>query len=192
MLKKLTFALVAVFGMVSGVVQASAAEQKILVINQQRVILESEAGKSIVPQAKSLLETIQGEVKAEEESIKKEATELQAQYAILSPEQRDTKTRAFQLREGNFRALVAAKQEEYQYSVGQAEFKIRQALGPVLQEIVNEKSGTILIDRSQLMFATADHDITEEAIKRLNAALKSVKVERVQPQRQKAPQDVKK
>lgn len=161
---------------------AQAQNQVILVVDQQRVLIESLAGKEIATQGIELLKEIQQEVIAERDQIQVAENELKQQFAILSPEQRQAKAEALQMRKINFNAFAQQKEKEYQSSIIQSQNQIRVALVPILEKIIADRKGSFLVDRSSVMFASPDYDVTADALKALNEALKTVKVERVVPQ----------
>lgn len=161
---------------------ALAQGQITLVVDQQRVLIESLAGKEIATQGIVLLKEIQQEVIAERDQIQVAENELKQQFAILSPEQRQAKAEALQMRKINFNAFAQQKEKEYQTSIIQSQNKIRVALVPILEKIIADRKGSFLVDRSSVMFASPDYDVTADALKALNEALKTVKVERIIPQ----------
>ncbi len=158
---------------------AQEINQKILVISKQRIMIESLAGKEIASQAADLLKVVQAEIIAERDQIEKEENDLKEQFAILTPEQRQAKGEALQLRKAKFNSFAQLKEREYQASIAKAQNEIGKILVPILEEIIAERKATILVDQSQLMFSSPDHDITADALLRIDARLKSVKVERV-------------
>ena len=54
-----------------------------------------------------------------------------------------------------------------------------EALRPILEEVVAERGIDILVDRSNLVFASAEVDISSVVVERLNQRLPSVPVNRV-------------
>ena len=71
------------------------------------------------------------------------------------------------------------RQRELQETQRQAFLPVFAALRPILEAVVAERDIDILVDRSNLVFASTDVDITDVVIERLNTTLPSVPVNRV-------------
>jgi outer membrane protein len=151
----------------------------ILVIDRAQLLSESEAGKDIAEQAKALQETITKELQAEFDELKKEEEQLIAQQSLLAPEIIQERATKLQIKQRDFEVTQQVKNREFQATIANAQGEIGEALEPILGDIITERSGTLLIDRSNVMFAIPDINVTAEALKRLNENLKAVKLERV-------------
>ena len=159
--------------------QAQVTIPIILVIDRAQLLGESEAGKNIAEQAQTLQETIAKELQAEFDELKKEEEQLISQQSLLAPEVLQERAEKLQIKQRDFEVTQQIKNREFQASIAQAQAEIGKALEPILGDIITERSGTILLDRSNVMFAIPDIDVTPVALKRLNESLKEVKVERV-------------
>ena len=167
--------LASVFGSSSGAKNVP----KILIVDQQGVLQNSLAGQDIGRQAAALRDQIQGEVNAEQKAIVDAQQDLQKNGSVYSPAQREEKLKALEARQQAYPAFEQRKSQILQASIGQASEQVAAALRPVLQSLVDENHATLLLDRANVMFAVPAYDISEEAIKRLNAKLSAVKVVRV-------------
>jgi len=76
---------------------------------------------------------------------------------------------------------VQQRQELIQGGVIKAREQVEKALGPIIQGIMQERGGNILLDRSAVVFATGDIDITRLAVQRLDQKMTKVKVELTAP-----------
>ncbi len=151
----------------------------ILIINRNQILGNSLAGKDIGKQADELRKTIAKELQDEFDSIKKDEESLLAQQTLLAPEVLKQRAEALQARRQKFEVDQQIKNREFQASLQKATAEISKVLEPILMDILKERSASILLERSTILFADPELDITAEAMKRLDEQLKSVKLERV-------------
>ena len=159
---------------------ASLPQPRILVIDRQAILRFSKVGQDIVRQVNGFTQAAEGQFKSEQESLQKEGQALQQQVAILAPDVRNQKIRAFQAKEAAFRQKVEARQNQIQGGVLQARQQVEQALGPIVQGIMLERQANLLLDRSMVVVSTvSDIDVTRTAIQRLDQRLPTVRVQLV-------------
>ncbi len=152
---------------------------KVLVVDQQAVLQNSLAGQDIGRQASVLRDQIQKEVMTEQKAIVDAQRDLQKNASVYSPAQREQKLKALDARQQAYPTFEQRKSQILQASVGQASDQVAAALKPILQSLIDENHATLLLDRANVMYAIPAYDVTQEAIKRLNAKLSKVKVVRV-------------
>jgi len=157
----------------------SAQETVILIVNQAQIFGQSKAGQSMVPQLQKLQETYNNELNSQVEKVVKEAEDLQKQKGLMSEDVWTEQAKKVAVKQNNLPALREVKVRELQISENQARGKITEALLPILEKIVKERGATLLLDRSAVMYAAVDNDITTDVITALDKKLTSVKVEKV-------------
>jgi len=159
---------------------AAMPQPRILVIDRQAILRFSKVGQDISRQVNSYTQSAESQFKAEQEGLQKEGQALQQQVAILSPDVRNQKIRAFQAREAAFRQKVETRQNQIQGGVQVARQQVEQALGPIVQGVMLERQANLLLDRSMVVLSTVgDIDVTRIAIQRLDQKLPAVKVQLV-------------
>ncbi|WP_456432859.1 OmpH family outer membrane protein [Thermosulfuriphilus sp.] len=140
--------------------------QKIAVIQMQKVVKESKAGQSALKKLNQKFATLQKELKAKEEELKRFKNDLEKKAPLLSPEARQEKERQYQkmLRE------YKAKREDAEFEIRQAEQK---ALEPIMKDLRGivfdyaQKEGFDLIVEKNMpgvYFASDKIDITRKII----------------------------
>ncbi|HEY5047138.1 MAG TPA: OmpH family outer membrane protein [Rhizomicrobium sp.] len=155
-------------------------QPRILVIDRQAILRYSKVGQDIVRQVNSYTQSAQSQFKAEQVSLQKEGQALQQQVAILAPDVRSQKIRAFQAKEAAFRQKVETRQSQIQGGVQQARQQVENALGPIVQGIMLERQANLLLDRSMVVLSTVgDIDVTRAAVQRLDQKLPAVHVQLV-------------
>lgn len=197
-------ALLVALGLNAAVSAPASAQQAqkqpvILILNQAQVLAQSKAGQSMRPQLEKLQEEANQELNAEAQQIAKEGEDLKKQKDLMAEDVWVEKAKQLNARQNNLPAMRDVKVRELSLSEQKAVNDINQALEPILKKIVDSRGATLLLDRSAVMYASVDTDITAEVISELDKKLTSVKVEKVsladlqkQAQAQQAAQEKKK
>jgi len=152
---------------------------RIIVVDRQAILRASKVGQDIVRQVNAMTQSAETEFRGENESLQKESATLQQQVAILAPDVRAQKIRAFQNKEAAFKQKVESRQSLIQGGVMRARQQVEAALGPILQGIMQERGANLLLDRSAVVLGMVDVDVTQLTIQRLDQKLPSVKVQLV-------------
>ena len=175
----------------TGIAQA----QTILVMNEQRILRESAVGLHIATEIERIGGEIQAELSPLGTAIAQENDALTAETSALSEDavrQRPdlmARLQALQVDAANFENLRRVRAQELQATERAAVQPVLQALQAILQELVEERGADLLIDRSQVVFASDAIDITPAAIARLNEVIPTTPVNRVRlPEQQQAAQ----
>ncbi|HEY5239425.1 MAG TPA: OmpH family outer membrane protein [Rhizomicrobium sp.] len=154
---------------------------KILVINREAILQVSKVGQSIAQQIKNYTLQAEKDFKSQGDALRNDGQALQQQIAILAPDVKAKKIADFQARERSLQMKIQQRQMLIQGGVLQARKQMEQALGPIVQGIMQERGANLLLDRGAVVFGTADMDVTRVAIQRLDQKLPTVKVELVAP-----------
>jgi outer membrane protein len=160
---------------------AAAPAIKILVVDRQAILRLSRVGQDIVRQVNALTTSAESQFKAEKDSLQKEEQTLAQQGAILAPDVRAQKQKAFEGKVAAFQKKVQDRQSMIQGGVMNARRQVEAALGPILQGILAERGANILLDRQEVVLATVDIDVTKLTIQRLDQKLPNVKVSLAAP-----------
>lgn len=178
-------AFLAVTGLAAGASVVSAQAQQagkapvILILDQAQVIAQSKAGVSMSTQLKALQDSANTELNAEVEKINKETEDLKKQKDLMAEDVWMEKAKQLSVKQNNLPALREVKVRELSISEQQALGKINDAMMPILKKIVEDRGATVMLDRSAVMYASVDTNITAEVIAELDKVLSSVKVEKV-------------
>jgi len=154
---------------------------KILVIDRQTLLRASKVGQDIARQVQALTKSAEAELKGENESLHREGQTLQQHVAILAPDVKAQKIRAFQAKQQAFQARVQLRQNQIRYGVMLAQKQVETAAGPIVQSIMQERGANLLIDRQAIVIGAPGLDVTAVAIQRLDQKLPSVKVQLATP-----------
>ncbi|OLF77916.1 outer membrane chaperone Skp [Maricaulis sp. W15] len=176
--------------LVVGIAAPAMAQTNIAVLNEERVLRESAAGQHIAARMQEIAQEIDSELQAMSQPIQQETERLNADTASMTQaaiqERPDLMSRITTLNQQaqQFEVTRRARQQEIVQTERQAMRPVYEALGPILEEVVAAQGIDILVDRSNLVFASPDIDISASVITLLNERLPTVPVTRV-----RLPQD---
>jgi len=156
----------------------------ILVIDRNAILRASKVGQSIVQQVNAYTQAAEKEFKGTAASLRSQQSQLQQQVAILAPDVKAKKIKAFEGQQQAFQQKVQMRQAQIQGGVAQARQQVEAALGPILQQLMAERHANLLLDRQAIVLGTVNVDITGAAVQRLDQKLPSVKVQLVTPSAQ--------
>lgn len=154
---------------------------KILVIDRQALLRQSNVGMDIARQVQALTQSAESELKGEGEGLRREEQTLQQQIAILAPDVKAQKIKAFQAKQAAFEQKVQARQNQIRYGVALAQQQVEKVAGPIVQAIMQQRGANLMLDRQAVVIGAPGLDVTAEAIKSLNQKLPSVKVQLATP-----------
>lgn len=162
-----------------------ASAQQVLVMNEDRILSESEVGQYIMSQIEIIGQEIDAELAPRRQQIQSEGTAFRNETSSLTEEaiaQRQDLVQRFQQLQANasqFEQLRQLRTQELVATQQQAMQPVLEILSDVLQEIVTERGAVVLLDRSQVVYAGQSIDISQEAINRLNQRITTTPVTRV-------------
>ena len=153
----------------------------ILVIDRNAILRASKVGQSIMQQVNGYTQAAEKEFKSTADSLRSQQAQLQQQIAILAPDVKAKKIKAFEGQQQAFQQKVQMLQAQIQGGVAQARQQVEAALGPILQQLMAERHANLLLDRSAIVLGTVNVDITGAAVQRLDQKMPTVKVQLVTP-----------
>ena len=149
---------------------------RILLVDRAEVLSRSNVGINIMNQVKALITNAQNGLKARDVALQREGAALQQQIAILSPGVKNAKIKAFNDKRTALQMDLQRQQSMIQGGLIAARTQALTALKPVLQKIMIERGGNLLLDRNAALEWIPAFDVTPLAIQRLNQVLTGVKV----------------
>jgi Skp family chaperone for outer membrane proteins len=161
---------------------------RILLVDRNEVLGRSMAGQSIMKQVQGLVVSAKASLNARGAALQNEQRTLQQQLPILSASVKDAKVKAFNAKRVAFQSDMEKQQGLIQGGLFAARNQVLTALKPVLQKIMVERGGNILMERGAALEWVPAFDVTDVAIQRLNQVLPSVKVTPAPPPQQQPPQ----
>ena len=192
--KTLVFAVSLVVASLTFPTQSAQAQgANIVVIDQARILRESAGGQDIQRKLQAIGQTIQSELQAEQSALETEGRALEGRLANKSEEaiRADTalvsQMQSFQRKQQSFVQKSQIRQQELAQTEQNAIAEFYSALEPVLEQVLAERGGNLMVERSSVLIAQPALDATTLAISKINASKPSVTVSRVRLPTQPAP-----
>ncbi|MEK7266133.1 MAG: OmpH family outer membrane protein [Pseudomonadota bacterium] len=160
--------------------QQAAKAPVILIVDQAVIVGQSDAGKTIPAQATAIKTNIQREFDLETDKLKKDIENYQKGASLMSEEVRQKTEQDLGMRQQVQLPQQAQIMEQVFSNVVQvAQAKILQESQPIMKAIVDKRGATLLLDRSAVMYAAPETDVTQEVLAELNKKMKTVEVQKV-------------
>lgn len=179
-------AMLAIAGFAGGALVNSAEAQSagkapvILIVDRAQIVSQTKAGKTIPGQAEQVKNNVEKELEAEADKLKKDIESFQKNASLMSEEVRKQKEQELGARyQYGLPQRVQIMEQAFSAAVQQAQAKILVESQPILKDIVDKRGATILLDRSAVMYAAPETDVTQEVIAALDKKMQTVEVEKV-------------
>jgi len=150
------------------------------VIDFQRVVKESSAGRSVRDQMDTRRTKLQKEIKSIRQELETARSALSTREPGLSESEFSAKRQAMRKRVGELQGIVQSRKREmdamFNYGMGQIDI----ALIAILKDLAEERGINLILNagrgRGLVLFAEKRIVITDEALRRLNARLPTVEL----------------
>jgi Skp family chaperone for outer membrane proteins len=143
---------------INGVLEQSTAIKKI------RAIIDEENKKFLAS------------TDEEQQSLRSEELELEAQRDILSETEFNLRLKQFQDRVAVLQQKLQLQRREFDASLQQANEQLRKLLYQIIAEITKENGYTLVIQKQNIVLYDLSIDISDEALLRLNERTKDMTV----------------
>jgi outer membrane protein len=150
---------------------AGAADARIAIIDFQRILDDSKAGKAAQETINQEGRQMEAELKAKGEAIEQMKEQLQKDALVMNKETREEKEREFRIQVNDFRE----SQQEFAQKARQLQIramsKIRNEVDTLAKAFAEEKGFTLMIEKQEagVIYAPARIDVTDEIIRRYDA-----------------------
>lgn len=153
---------------------ASAQEVKIAVVDVEKILSESQAGKSLQSQLNTRRESFQKEFATREDTLMASQKNLMQQKGNLTAEEFSTKRTAFEKELFETRSLFQKRRNSLDKGLGTALSQLRQNIIQVTAEVANEAKYQIVLTRDSVVIIEKEMDITDSVLLRLNAKVSNI------------------
>jgi outer membrane protein len=188
---KMVFGL-ALFGAVSamsmGLAQTPAAAPAVVagpalvpptiaLVDMQRVLVESAAGRSIQTQLDGERRKIRDQVTKLDEEIKAAENDFKRQRAVMAPDAQNQEIQRLQAKQADAQRVVQDRQEAFQKGQNDAVTVVGDNMRDIVSQLAAERHiGMVLRKEVAISNSDKNMDITDDVIQRLNTKLPSVTV----------------
>lgn len=190
MLNKILFATAAAVAPM--VVATPAMAQKlpspvVAVVDVERVMSDCNACKTATAQLDGQLASLRSMAQQLGQPLQAEAQSLDAalQAAKGKPDAAlQQRVGAFQDKQQNAQRQVQQQEGVYQRNVQYVRFQIAQALGPVIDQVAQQRGATLVVDKGAVLYSAQSIDITDSVMAGLNGKLTTINTVAPPPQQQ--------
>lgn len=156
-------------------VHADAAEgASIGVVDVIYIMNNAEASKHIQEQRNALREAFLAEISGTEQKLRAQEKELLEQRASLNKEEYAKKRKAYEEKLLKTRRYAQGKKQALEGAANEAMNVLRAKLYEVVEQIASERGYDLVISNKNVIAGAKSLDITEEALKRINASIKEI------------------
>lgn len=141
---------------------------KIGVIDFQKVLETSAAGKAIQAELKAKNEMMAGDLQKKGAEIEKISKRLERESMVMSKEMREEKEREHRIKVNDFKSLQKKYRAELQKLQVQLMQKLQTDLAAVTAEIGKKEGYLLIMDKRGVVYAPTSVDLTDKIIQRLN------------------------
>lgn len=151
----------------------AGAEQKLGMVDLQKVLILSEAGKDAKDQLAARAAKYDGEKNSREDELKKLKADLERQTVLLSESARSAKEKEYQQKLKEYQRFMKDAQEDLQGKNDDLTNKIGEDIVKQVQEY-GRKNGytTIFIKHDAMIYVDDKIDLTDDLLKIFNASHK--------------------
>ena len=152
------------------------APPRIIVVDFQLVLRESQAVASIEAQIAGLRDQFQIEFASIEEQLRDAETQLGEERLRLSAEEFRDRRRQFEQQVADAQIAAQQRRNALDQATESAMGVVRATLLEVVAEIANERAVQLVLSKPQVILVDRSLDVTDEALSRLDQRLASVDV----------------
>src|SRR5690606_13665758 len=163
---------------------ASAARSSYLVVDLNRVVRESAALKAAQPTLDAKRNALENKLKTYQSQLEADAKALQqqAESGIAAPDVLQAKQRELQQKAQKADEDVANLRSDYARTENHVVDQILEGSRPVINQIIQERGATLVLNREAVVFANTSIDITGDVIARMQKSLPTVSTTPPAPQ----------
>lgn len=150
---------------------AQESATPVLTLDQERLFLESDFGKAAIERERVASQELEQENRRIEAELVAEEQALTEARATLAAEEFTARANAFDTKVERIRTEQDAKASRLTAGREADRKAFLEVAVPILGEILGDKGALVILDKGQAILSLSAIDITDEAIKRVNAAL---------------------
>jgi outer membrane protein len=148
----------------------------VLVVDMQRVLQESKAGKMIQSQMQQQVSSYQKSLAKQDQDLAATQQDLQRQQSILAQDAFALKVKEFEQRVADASKRAQEAQQNLSESRNEAVGKVDAAMLQVIDGLAKERGANLILNRNAVVMFDGRMDVSDEIIKRLDEKLPAVTV----------------
>ena len=156
---------------------ARAQDMDIGVVDIEKILNDSSAGKSIETQLKTRREAFQKEFTAREDNLMASQKTIIKQKSELNAEDFAVQRKNFENQLAETRNLFKKRRGSLDRGLGKALSILRKHIAQVTAEVADERGIKIVMTRDSVVIVAKEMDITETVLSRLNKKISNITLE---------------
>lgn len=148
---------------------SAAAELKVAVLDTQRALAESEEAKALIERINRELKEEQEEVQTLGESIRQLNEKLGKDGEVMSASEKRKAQKEIEDKQIDYQFLVNKLQKEVNDRRNELLQQMVPKVDAVLKDLIASEGYDLILERANLRYANAKHDITRQVTEKLNA-----------------------
>jgi len=145
---------------------------KLGVVDVQQVLNNSQRGSAVRQRLDQERTGRQKDLDAKQQELVKLQQDLEKQSAVLSEQAKREKRETLERRVRDVRRMAEDANRELEKRIREAEVEITREIFAVIQEYGRDQGYSVILERSNIVFAAQAVDVTAEIIKRFDAKAK--------------------
>ena len=154
----------------------ASAEQKVAYLDMKFVLNNSKAGKGAQDFLKESFKKNQKIFLDEENTLKKEESDLLTQKTILTKEEYQKKTDNLRKKVIDYQSHKRTSLEKITAQRAETRQKLIEKLDPILKTYIEENDISLIIDRKNVLMGNTNLDITNIIVEKLNKEFPSLAI----------------
>lgn len=148
---------------------AAQAQIKIGVVSVQRLLAESTASKAMEQKMQAAQQKMQTDLQAKSKVIEDLGKKFEKDAMVMSAEMRADKEREIRTKYNDFNALQQTYQQDLQSMQNRFLETMQKEILAVMEQIATKGNYTLILDGQTALYYQKVIDVTDEALKALNA-----------------------
>jgi Skp family chaperone for outer membrane proteins len=164
----------------------------VMVVNYERIIADTDAGRSLTTQLQTIATAMQSELRPEGTAIETEETAIRTAIGNRTPEQirsdsaLSRRIEALQRRAEAFRQRQVTTGRDLEYTRQQAFNGFNEQITPIVRELMESRGVSVALDAGAANLVLPAADATPDVISRVNQRVRTFSVTRRQAPAQAA------
>jgi len=150
------------------------SEGSFAVVDIDRLMSDSKAGRSIQNQLQNSRESFQSEFSQKEQELREKEKEILQQRDSLSAEQFAQKRQEFESSLLETRKLFQQRRNSMDEALSEAMVQLRKEIVEISADLAEEEGYSMILSRDNVVIVEKDLDVTDEALKRLNKNIQKI------------------
>ncbi len=145
------------------------ADAKIGIVDFERIIQESTAGRAARAEIEKEKERIESSLRETGREIEDLKSKLEAEALVMSREMREQKGREFRIKVNDFKELQKKNAQDFRIFEAKIIQRIQKDVYEIVKQIGEKGNYLLIIEKGAVLYYPNAIDVTDELLKRYNA-----------------------